>query len=663
MATKKAPPAGSPAATPAATPIASFAPNTLGVAELHTQNMPAGAQQMDPRLQRASAMQSSRGARGASASTRSDELAVIAKVRDLQAWNAMSEVRPGMVLGKPGADGTVITTARIPLQRIQAVRAHPSVVSLKAAQRVSKALVATLSETASRPADLPKKSGVVGGRGVVVGVVDFGCDFVHANFRSARGKTRLQALWDQNQPAGAGLPGDPSYGRVWRSAQIATALKAADPYSSLGYAIEDAAHGTHVLDIAGGNGLGTGAPGMAPQADLVFVELAASDVPWAGRGTVGANFGDSVQLLEALKFIFDQAGSKPCVVNLSLGTNGGPHDGSTLVEQGIDRLVQAAPNRAVVIAASNSQGDGIHAMGVVPAAGTLDLKLTTQTSPRATEDECELWFAGASRLTVELIAPGGQRVARVAPGATVQVQNSAGQTVGLVANRLADPNNGDNTINVWWSARMPKGQWTLRLASAAGAVPFHAWLERNDSAQASFTSHRVDSHTLGTISCGQESIVVASYDAHKPGTPLSWFSSTGPTRDGRQKPEVSAPGHDVVAARSTSLNGSTAMSGTSMAAPATTGLVALVLARAKARKLKLNAAQIRQVVINSCRRAPPSGTAWDAAYGHGRISGQAAVVQLMGAAPPPVVAKPAKSKKPAAKQAVIEKVPVKASKG
>lgn len=624
------------------------------ISELTAVEAPAGAPQMDPRLLRAGFLFTTSRRRTASSSTSADELAVIAKVNDLAAWNALSEVRPGITVGEPDVDGGVITTARIPIQRIESVRTQPFVISLKAAERVSKLLDATTRETLSRPADLPKKSGVSGGRGVVMGVVDFGGDFAHKNLRKSTGKTRFLAIWDQNQPPSGGS-GNPAYGRLYRPAQIDAALKTAAPYTSLGYVIDDEAHGTHVLDIAAGNGRGTGVPGMAPQADLVFVELAASDIPWSGSGTVGANFGDSVQLLEALQFIFAQAGAKPCVINMSLGTNGGPHDGSSLVEQGIDRLVRAAPNRAVVIAASNSQADGIHAMGVVPAGAGLDLKLTTLAGAQALDDECEVWFGGATQLTVELLAPDGRRVALVAPGASVQIRNGAGQIVGIVTNRLAEPNNGDNMINVWLSRGMPKGEWTMRLSGAGAATNFHAWIERNDSAQARFTSHRVDSHTLGSISTGQESLVVASYDAHKAGTPISWFSSTGPTRDGRQKPEVSAPGHAVVAARSTSGNGTTTMSGTSMAAPATSGMVALVMARAKARKLALSAAQIRKIVIQSCRTTPPAAAGtWNPVYGHGRICGRDAVVQLMGTAPPPVA-----RKKPVATAASRSKATVK----
>ncbi|NEQ25669.1 MAG: hypothetical protein F6K28_42745 [Microcoleus sp. SIO2G3] len=53
------------------------------------------------------------------------------------------------------------------------------------------------------------------------------------------------------------------------------------------------------------------------------MQIGASDIPWQGSDVVNSNFGSSVQLLEAIQFIFEQAGTRPCTINISLGTNGG----------------------------------------------------------------------------------------------------------------------------------------------------------------------------------------------------------------------------------------------------------------------------------------------------------------------------------------------------
>jgi hypothetical protein len=582
---------------------------------------------MDPRLQKLVAFRALGMRKRATTSTAIDEVAVVAKVTDVRKWEELSEVEPGTVVGHPDADGTTIVTARIPIARIEHVRTQPFVKSLKAARRLKRTLSATTQETLARPSLLPPGNKAKGGKGVIVGIVDFGCDFAHRNFRNANGKTRVRAIWNQaDNPGPGGAPFN--YGRLHRKAAIDQALKKPDPYIALGYGPDpsEPAHGTHVMDIAAGNGRGTGVPGMAPQADIIFVEVSSSDIAWQGEEVIGSSFGDSVQLLEALTFIFDEAGTTPCAINVSLGTNGGPHDGTTLVEQGIDQLLKQKPNRAVCIAASNSYADGIHAAGTVPQNGTYDLGWNVASNDQ-TENEFELWYPGASKIAVEVLTPSGQVVANVQPGASGTVLSN-GQPALFIANRLNDPNNHDNTIGIYMTAGAVGGRWIVRLHGDAHlATPFHAWVERDDYGQSTFDAPTDNGFTVGSISCGHETIVVGSYDAHKASTPLSWFSSAGPTRDGREKPEVSAPGHAVIAAKSRSVNGTTKMSGTSMAAPCVTGLCALTLAEAKARNRSLAIADLRAAVIDTARRNPPAGTMWDNRYGVGRVSANAAVAR------------------------------------
>lgn len=580
---------------------------------------------MDPRLQLAVANRRSGKAGLTLSSAAADEVPVIARVTSWDAWTELADVIPGGALGT-AEDGSFIVTGRVPIRRVEAVHDNAAVLSLKASQVVRPALGATVTTMAVAPADFPTATSPDGGAGVVVGIVDFGCDFMHSNFRTAKGKTRIEALWHQ---AGVNSPASPfGYGRLYKAADIDAALKTNNPYATLGYgpapdsANQVGTHGTHVMDIAAGNGLGTGQAGVAPKATLIFVEAATADIAWQGPETVNQAFGDSVQLLEAVRFIFDQAGDRPCVVNLSLGTNGGPHDGSSLVEQGLDALVNEKPNRAVVIAASNSQEDGIHTMGVVSGRDDHDIAWTQD--PSAGGGEVELWYAGARRLEVSLVAPDGTIFGPVAPGANLPLGRGNDISI-FISNRLDDSNNHDNIIGIWLASGLSSANWTIRLrALDRQATDYHAWIERNDSAQSAFATP-TPTHTLGSISTGRSSIVVGSYDAHKQSFPLSSFSSCGPTRDGRDKPELSGPGHAVVAARSRTGNGVTRKSGTSMAAPAVTGLVALILAGARRRGVHLDITALRARLLGGVAIAPPPEAAgsWHPRYGHGRASGAA----------------------------------------
>lgn len=575
---------------------------------------------MDPRLQVAIARHNSGSAKLALASTSADEIAVIAEVDNIEQWEGLSEVRIGVRVGTRRDDRNVsIVTARIPIERIDHIRRQPFVRSLTAARPIRPTLEATIDDM---QVTLPSVAGVTnGGQGVVVGIVDFGCDFAHWNFRNADGSTRIEALWVQ---AGHTAKGGVAYGRLYTRADIDLALQSHDPYQALGYGQDlgkgDGSHGTHVMDIAAGNGMGSKVPGCAPGSTIIFVDLSPTDIHWYGPDAVGQSLGDSVRLLEAVDLIFARAEDRPCVVNLSLGTNGGPHDGTTPVEQGLDDLLTDKPNRAVTIAAGNSHGHGIHQHGTISPGAAINLVWKTRKSP--TGQEMEIWIPAVSRVAVEVIAPDGTNLGVTEPGDNSSV-GSATHVVLYVANQLNNSSNNDNLIGIYLAGTVGQGSFTVRLTNR-GAIdaPFHAWIERDDKAQSSFASPTAN-HTLGSISCGHETICVGSYDAHKPQRTLSYFSSNGPTRDGRLKPELSAPGHAVFAAQSGTSHGVTKKSGTSMATPAVSGLIALLFAEAAMQGKTLSSTQLRNALIQGVNPNPSGAQGWDAGYGHGRASSTA----------------------------------------
>lgn len=61
--------------------------------------------------------------------------------------------------------------------------------------------------------------------------------------------------------------------------------------------------------------------------------------------------------------------------------------------------------------------------------------------------------------------------------------------------------------------------------------------------------------------------VAAMADVNENGFHLASFSSRGPTRDERMKPEIAAPGVNISAPKANSANQYVAYSGTSMATP------------------------------------------------------------------------------------------------
>jgi subtilisin family serine protease len=535
-----------------------------------------------------------------------------------------AEPVPGLEVVRTIGD---IVTGTVGAADIESVRAHPNVMSLKRATELHADLEFSVPEieaaqdalAAAFPGDT-----VHDGHGVIVGIVDYGCDFVHGNFRHPDGSTRLLFLWDQRGPETSISPAGYGYGREFATTAINNALRAAAPgvqgqaedperaYQVLAYKPEAGAHGTHVMDIAAGNGTATSHRGVAPAADLIFVQPAAADFEDE------ESIGNSRRMLEAVDYIFNKAMAlgRPAVINISLGTHGGPHDGSTLVEQGLDTLAQQQPGRAIVISAGNSRMRRSHASGTVTAAATRTLTWEI-TSGDKTGNELEVWYDGQLSLAVTVVSPAGTRLGPIFPGNTQIIQRQ-GVALGRIIHRQGDPNNGDNQIDVLLSKDLPAGNWQIELSTEGAApVAFHAWIERDDAGQSGFAAADDDrTHTIGSISCGAKTIVVGSYNARVPARDLAQTSGEGPTRDGKHKPEVSAPGMQVRAAKALS-QASITKSGTSMAAPHVTGLIALLL---QAAAPLASVDDLRAVLLGHCRRTPSGATAWGPGYGEGRVT-------------------------------------------
>jgi subtilisin family serine protease len=513
--------------------------------------------------------------------------------------------------------GTTVT-GTVMTDKIESVRDHSNVIVLSAARGLRPELAKSVPEvgatTGQLQTALPQALPTVTGAGIVVGIVDYGCDFVHNNFRTPGG-TRLLYLWDQNgkknPPDGFG------YGQEFDDVAINRALNAANPYESLGYEPGEGSHGTHVMDIAAGNGRATGNPGVAPEADLIFVHVSTGDV---GREQT---FGDSRHLLEAVDYIFTkaQALDKPAVINLSLGTHGGPHDGSTLVEQTFDEIL-ITPGRAIVLSAGNSWKRKSHAFDTIEAGGRRTLRWEIDRNDEST-NELEIWYNRDHKLALTLITIDDQKLGPVHLNDTQVIEVGNGEEWGRIIHQPSNIGNGDNQIDILLDGRL-YGDWRVELKNVGTErAAFHAWIERDDRGQSRFAENDVKrSFTLGSISCGKQTIAVGSYNAAVSGRPLSDFTAEGPTRDGRKKPEVSAPGHRINAANSMT-QGTTTKSGTSMAAPHVTGIIALLM-QAAGRKLTI--AEVHQAVIGTARKNPPSNNSGvDARYGNGRVDCTAAL--------------------------------------
>ncbi|MBS4539121.1 S8 family serine peptidase [Clostridium sp. D2Q-11] len=121
-------------------------------------------------------------------------------------------------------------------------------------------------------------------------------------------------------------------------------------------------------------------------------------------------------------------------------------------------------------------------------------------------------------------------------------------------------------------------------------------------------------YTIGSPGAAEDAITVgAMADIGEGGFNLTDFSSRGPTADGRIKPDISAPGYNIMAAKANSSSSYVSYSGTSMATPFTAGTVALMLDA----NPSLNPTQIKNILMSTSIDMGPNGK--DIEYGMGRL--------------------------------------------
>ena len=175
------------------------------------------------------------------------------------------------------------------------------------------------------------------GKDVIVGVIDQGLDYRHPDFIKSNGENRVIRYWDHSVSNPTQSPLPYNYGQIWYKDDINNGTITSNE--------ENSGHGTTVTGICAGNGLANGTnKGMAPESDIIFVETNFNMSNW------------TLTIADACDFIFRVADSlgKPAVINLSVGTYLGSHDGRDPAGEYIESLIDQKNGRIVVCAAGNS---------------------------------------------------------------------------------------------------------------------------------------------------------------------------------------------------------------------------------------------------------------------------------------------------------------------
>lgn len=523
-------------------------------------------------------------------------------------------------------------------------------VSEKGDPFLARAIVDSRADSVNRGYLLPQ---AYTGKNVIIAVIDWGFDYTHPVFYdSTLTRLRISRAWDQNK-----LSGPPPSGFSFGTEYIGQEDLLRAGNDTL-YHFGPISHGTHVAGIAGGNGAGTNHKGAAPDAELIFISLRR----------------DASSFVDAIHYVSDYALSvqKPFVINMSFGGHLGPHDGSSLDNYAMDQMT--GPGQIFVGSAGNNGFQQFHLdhdfnaesndtlYTVVDFAGGADIFGQTVA----------IWGSENSEFRASfMVTDGANNILGETPFFSTQENLSMDTTV-MVRNvnlrYILDTDFGsylNNKPSMRWQIKNvpPNLKVVLKVTSEDSHV--HMWnCQRHNDRYTNwgrpfkdnFPGAKAGDELFGVgepAGTGKNVVTVASYQPEilsSGGIPLrgglSSFTSSGPTVDGRIKPDIASTGQEIVSAVSSfdptygtnnyvarvnfedKTYGFVAFSGTSMSSPMVAGITALMLEADPG----LRSSDIKRILSETSRLDSNTGSLPDDGHlkwGHGKANALAALQAVL----------------------------------
>jgi len=486
------------------------------------------------------------------------------------------------------------------------------------------------------------------GKGVIVGVIDCGFDFNHANFWDADGKTRVKAVY---------MPLD-STGRspiVDRIMLPGSCYETPDEIQALTTDDAKTTHGTMTAGIAAGSYRGNGWHGVAPDADIVACGIPETELT-------------DVLIANCITYIiyYAERVGKPCVINISLGSNVGLHDGTSFVPRVIQQM--SGPGRVFVVSAGND-GDNpvcIHT-SIASKQDTVTTLLSGYAGGPKRSGYLNAWSKDGAAFNTRLVVVDNQT------GNIVYRSRPLGATSTGVAAEFSSENDSilaryyTGSVDVRGSIEangMPSSMCEMDMRPvnnryvmgfqyySPSATTLSIWTSQYayfNNYGYSWVKSGSSTGSINDIATTDSVISVGSYNSKQYvplrdgslyfryfSTPeaMSYYSSYGPDENGINRPDVCAPGSVIISSANRYDTNAPNLAywqpsvfidgeeypycpdlGTSMSAPVVTGAIALWLQA----NPNLSVADVRKVLRHSCYKDAAVRSGNSARWGYGKL--------------------------------------------
>ena len=531
-----------------------------------------------------------------------------------QTINFLAKMAPGFdrnVLEKAdiriGAEAGQIVTLRVPVESRDVLENDKAARLYSISPRIAEPTCDRMRHD-TRTDSVQNGWGITGdtsynGEGVYIGITDWGFDYTHPNYNGQNHNNwRIARAWDHFRLAGP-PPAGFDFGTEIAGYDRLIAAKG-DTSNLYGYGT----HGTHVAGITSGKGAHNKMRGQAPKARLLLCSFGLGEYEWMqGVAWMRKVAQDSARRL---------------VINSSWGMYSfSCLDGKSLLSEAINNW--AADGTIFCTSAGNNGDVNFHiSKTFTSATDTLKTVATYYDYvPEAIGQCLIIWgeeghdFSAQFRMAIADTSNTfwAGPVINTANGDQIIYDTLICGDIRIPYRILAERVNPyDQRPHIQMDVNK-NAALKLQLFITAESGTVHAWNVANKTNHAGNEGADFVSNPnfpgfvagdalygIGEPGCAEGNITVAAHssglwvnDTTYNSGDIAYFSSYGPIIDGRQKPDISAPGMGVVSSISRWTSGGytsvitlmedgfnykwSSMSGTSMSSPSVTGVVALLL--------------------------------------------------------------------------------------
>ena len=418
------------------------------------------------------------------------------------------------------------------------------------------------------------------GRGILIGMVDTGIDYLNEEFIREDDTSRITSIWDQTIQDTS----DQSVyiGKTYSNMEINNAINVyrnkQDPYGIVP-SKDDIGHGTEMAGIIGARGYNKEFQGIASNCEFVIVKLLESinfKNQLEANGVKYTPIYNTSEVLAGIEYLnnFSVKANMPMVIYLGIGTTEGSHDGNNLLSRYLT-LVNTIRGIVTVAGVGNEGAAEGHASASIKAVGdisTIELKIPREIKYFS----FSIWVLKPNRASLNVISPNGEasNFIKSKINETESINFVFFNTEMTIKYYIPEHFTGHEVIAVNFT-NIKAGIWTIQLrGDYITDGKYHIWLPPQKTLPEDTKFLQSDPFVTLTIPSTARKVATVAYY----GNDNALVAASGKgynTRDLVLNPDIATIGTNILTTKPS--GGVTTVSGSSVATAIVAGACALLL--------------------------------------------------------------------------------------